>query len=243
MCGTLVKFALPPDHFRAIFYFYGTILAPNMFRSRLAVRSVYAPPVITLSLGRIVMKRLGYLIASAALAGALVASGPAEAFRGGFGGGGFHGFGGGGWHGGSGWQGGSFGGWRGGGFGGWGRGGMFAGRSVALGGWNRGWGGRGWGWGGGWWPGYATGIGLGLAATYPWWGYSYPYYDYSYYDYPYGYGYGYPYYSYGYPYTYGSAPVVTGRSVVVVRRPYRHAYYAHRHYGRSVYVRHHYTYR
>jgi hypothetical protein len=209
------------------------------------LRGLFAPPSVTaLLLGRIAMKRLGYLVASAALAGALVASGPAEAFRGGFGGGGFHGgFGGGGWHGGFGG-----GGWHG-GFGGWGRGGMFAGRSVALGGWNRGWGwgGRGWGWRrgwgwGGWWPGYATGIGLGLAATYPWWGYDYPYYDYSsYYGYPY-YGYGYPYYSSGYPYGYGSAPVVTGRSVVVVRRPHRHAYYARRYYGRSVYA-HPYRYR
>jgi len=52
------------------------------------------------------MGRLGYLAAVAALSGALVFSGPAEAFRGGFGG----------WHGG-------FGGWRGGGWGwGWNRG-------------------------------------------------------------------------------------------------------------------------
>jgi hypothetical protein len=135
------------------------------------------------------MRRLGYLVASAALVGALVASGPAEAqFRGGFGGGGF---------GGGGLGGGGFRGFGGGGFGGWGggwRGGMFAGRSMAPGfgwggnrwdqnrgwgwagnrwGWNRGWGWRrGWGWGG-WWPGYATGVGLGLAATYPWWGYPY----------------------------------------------------------------------
>jgi hypothetical protein len=164
----------------------------------------------TLSSGDCGMKRIGNLMASAALCGALVLSGPAEAFRGG----GFRGFGGGGWHGG-------FGGWR----GGWGWGGN-------RWGWN-----GGWGWGGGWWPAYAgLGLGLGLAAaaaTSPW-GYGYPYYGYSY---PYyGYGYGYPYYGYGYSYPYGysstaalaAAPLVTGRSVVVTRPFYGRHHYVRR---------------
>lgn len=106
------------------------------------------------------MKRLSFLIASAALFGALIVSGPAEAFRGA----GFRAFG---WHGGfSGWRGGSWG---------------WAGNRW---GWNRGWGwSRGWDWGG-WWLAYA---GLGVAATYPWRGWGYPYYGYYGYDYPYGY--------------------------------------------------------
>jgi hypothetical protein len=70
------------------------------------------------------MKRAGVLLAAAVLSTALVASEPAAAFRGG----GFGGFDGG------------FGGFRGGGFGGFRGGfpGMFAGRNVAVGGFNRG---------------------------------------------------------------------------------------------------------
>ena len=66
------------------------------------------------------MRRLGLMLASATLGAALVASEPAAAFRGGFGGGGFHGGGFGGFHGGGfgGFHGGGFGGFRGGGFGG-----------------------------------------------------------------------------------------------------------------------------
>jgi hypothetical protein len=88
------------------------------------------------------MKRLGVLVAAAALGTALVASSPAEAFRGG----------------------GGFGGFRGGGFGGF-RGGMFAGRSVAVTGFNRG----GWGgWGNRWLGGGAGRLGqpwLGLESS------------------------------------------------------------------------------
>jgi hypothetical protein len=136
------------------------------------------------------MKRLGVLMATAALSAALVASGPAEAR---FGGGGFRGGGFGGWHGG----------WA---HGGWGRGG-----------WGRGGWGGGWGWGlAG--LGLGTGLGLGLAGLdygggYPYYGYGYGYPGYGYgYDNGYGSGYGYPatgasgYYS-------SAAPLVTGRSV------------------------------
>jgi hypothetical protein len=140
------------------------------------------------------MKRLCALTGAAALCGALVVSGPASAFGGGFGGGGFHGggfrgagFGGGGWRGG-GWGGGWRGaGWRGGWNGGWNR-------------WNRwnGWGGNwGWGWGAGL---LGAGLGYGLAS-----GWDYPYYGYDYY-YP---NYYYPNYAYFAPAT----PLVTGRSV------------------------------
>jgi hypothetical protein len=72
------------------------------------------------------MRHFGVFLASAALGVALVAGGPALA-RGGFGGGGFHGGGFGGAH---------FGGFGGGRFGGP----MLAGRSVAVGGFNRGFG-------------------------------------------------------------------------------------------------------
>jgi hypothetical protein len=115
------------------------------------------------------MKRFGALLAASALCGALVVSGPASAFHGGWGGGGFHAGGwGGGWHGG-GWGGG----WRG---GGWNR-------------WSGGWGG--WGWGGGL---VGLGLGYGLAG-----GWDYPYYDYydfpygGYAPYPYSYAPGYAY--------------------------------------------------
>jgi|SRR5208283_5554703 len=110
------------------------------------------------------MKRLGVLMAAAALGAALLASGPAEAR---WGGGGWHG---GGWHGG-GWHGGGWG-------GGWGHRGF---------GWNRGWGYGGWGLAG-------LGLGLGLAgldysSDYPYYGYGYSYPGYaSGYGYP-GYGY------------------------------------------------------
>ncbi len=113
------------------------------------------------------MKRLGVLMAAAALGAALLASGPAEAR---WGGGGFHG-----------------GGWGGHGFaGGWGHGGW------GHGGW--GWGHRGWGYGG--WGLAGLGLGLGLAGLdygydYPGYGYGYGY------GYPgYAYGYDYPSYSY-----------------------------------------------
>src|SRR5208283_4094117 len=94
------------------------------------------------------MKRLGVLMAAAALGAALLASGPAEAR---WGGGGFHG-----------------GGWGGHGFaGGWGHGGW------GHGGW--GWGHRGWGYGG--WGLAGLGLGLGLAGLdygydYPGYGYA-----------------------------------------------------------------------
>jgi hypothetical protein len=112
------------------------------------------------------MKRLGVLVAAAALGTALIASSPAEAFRGGGFGGGFHG---------GGFGGGRFGGWggfRGGSFGGF-RGGMFAGRSVAVTGFNRGgwgrwgsWGNRGWGWGNrGWGLGPSLGVGRLVAGA------------------------------------------------------------------------------
>ena len=111
------------------------------------------------------MKRLGVLMAAAALGAALLASGPAEAR---WGGGGFHG-----------------GGWGGHGFaGGWGHGGW------GHGGW--GWGHRGWGYGG--WGLAGLGLGLGLAGLdygydYPGYGYGYGYPGYAYgYGYP-GYGY------------------------------------------------------
>ncbi len=131
------------------------------------------------------MKRLGVLMAAAALGAALLASGPAEARWGG--GGGWHG---GGWHGG-GWHGGGWG-------GGWGHRGF---------GWNRGWGYGGWGLAG-------LGLGLGLAgldygSDYPYYGYGYPGYA-SGYSYPgYASGYGYP------GYGYAAAPLVTGRSVAI----------------------------
>jgi hypothetical protein len=171
------------------------------------------------------MKRFGVLLASTALCTALLASGPALAFRGG----GFGGFHGGGF--GGGFRGGGFGGgFHGGGFGGW-HGGTFAGRSVAMGGWNRGgwnggwnrggwnrgawnggwnrWHNRGWGWNSGWWPAYA-GLGLGLGYGLGW---DYPYGDSYSYDYPdYAYGYGYP-YDYSYAAPYAAAPLMTGRSV------------------------------
>lgn len=133
------------------------------------------------------MKRLGVLMATAALSAALVASGPAEAR---FGGGGFRG---GGFHGG-------FGGWH----GGW-----------AHGGWGRG--GWGWGLAGlGLGTGLGLGLaGLDYGGGYPYYGYGYGYgypgYGYGY-DNGYGSGYGYPatgasgYYS-------SAAPLVTGRSV------------------------------
>ncbi len=113
------------------------------------------------------MKRFGALMAASALCGALVLSGPASAFHGGWGGGGFHagGWGGGGWHGG---------GWG----GGWGHRGF---------GWNRGWGYGGWGLAG-------LGLGLGLAGLD--YSSDYPYYGYGY-SYPgYASGYGYPGYGY-----------------------------------------------
>ena len=110
------------------------------------------------------MKRLGVLMAAAALGAALLASGPAEAR---WGGGGFHG-----------------GGWGGHGFaGGWGHGGW---------GWGWGWGHRGWGYGG--WGLAGLGLGLGLAGLdygygYPGYGYGYGYPGYAAgYGYP-GYGY------------------------------------------------------
>ncbi|MGH6833973.1 MAG: hypothetical protein ACREC9_00140 [Methylocella sp.] len=199
------------------------------------------------------MKRFGVLVASAALGAALASSGPALAFGshggGGFGGGGFHGgggFGGGGFHGGGGFGGGHMGGFGGshfggGGFGGFGGGGfrgihgpMFAGRSMAIGGFNRG-------------SGFNHGFDHRFArfdhfhhfhhfrnrfAFFPFfgggWDWDYPYADCGYwgsdycgYGYPdYAYGYGYPDYSYdyGYPATgssnyYSAAPLVTGRSV------------------------------
>jgi hypothetical protein len=138
------------------------------------------------------MKRFGVLLASTALCAALVASGPALAFRGGWGGG--HGWGGGAHFAGGGW-----------GHGGWGHGG-----------WGRG----GYGYGG--WGLAGLGLGLGLAGLdygygYPGYGYGY---GYPYYGYPgYAYGYGYPGYDYGYPatgatgYYSSAAPLVTGRSV------------------------------
>lgn len=137
------------------------------------------------------MKRFGVLMASAALCGALVLSGPAEAYRG-FRGAGWHG---GGWHGG-GWRGGRWG-WA---------GNRWAGNRW---GWNRGWGGGGWGLG--------TGLGLAAAAS-PWWGGNYANYGYGNYPY-YGYGSGYPYgYSAATAAPVcaaaaTTAPLVTGRSV------------------------------
>jgi hypothetical protein len=189
------------------------------------------------------MKRFGVLLASATLGAALLASGPAMAMGGSFGGG-HGGFGGG--HGGFG------GGHMGGGFGGshmgggWGGGHMggFAGRSVAMGGggWgHNGWGHNGWGhhgWGrnnygrygygyGGWGLGglglgYGLGLGLGLA---DWdYGYGYPSYGYGYgypgygYDNGYAYGYGYPgYSSYGYPAT-GSSGYYSSAAPLVTGR-------------------------
>jgi hypothetical protein len=105
------------------------------------------------------MKRLGVLVATAALGAALLASGPAEAR---WGGGGFHG-----------------GGWGGHGFaGGWGHGGWGHG----------GWGHRGWGYGGWGLAGLGLGLGLaGLdyGYDYPGYGYGYGYPGYAYgYDYP-----------------------------------------------------------
>jgi hypothetical protein len=85
------------------------------------------------------MKRFGISMSTAALGAALVAGGPALAFGGGRGGGGGGGFGGG--HMGGGFGGGGFhngGGFRGSHFGGFGGGPMFAGRSVATRGFNRG---------------------------------------------------------------------------------------------------------
>jgi hypothetical protein len=109
------------------------------------------------------MKRSGILLATAALATALVASEPAAAY--------YHR----GWHGahwGHGWHGGRYGwhgGWRG-AHGRYGWRGRWGGNRWA---WNGGWGwNRGWGWGGGW-PAYAGG--------------GYPNYGYGY-GYPYGYG-------------------------------------------------------
>ena len=151
------------------------------------------------------MKRFGSLMAASALCGALVASGPASAFGGHFGGfgGGAHfgGFGGGAHFGGfgvgrvGGWGGG---GWRGAGWGGgWNRG-----WNTGWNRWSGGWNGWGWGWGGGL---VGLGLGYGLAS-----GWDYPYYDY--WDYPYG-GYT-PYYAPGYAYaTPVPGPLVTGRSV------------------------------
>src|SRR5580704_7763389 len=81
------------------------------------------------------MKRFGVLLALAALGAAVAASGPALAFGGGHGGGFGGGHGGGGV--GGGFHGGGFGGgFHGGGFGG----GGFGGRSMAMGGFNRGFG-------------------------------------------------------------------------------------------------------
>jgi len=174
------------------------------------------------------MNRFGVLVASATLGAAMAASGPALAFGSGHGGGGGHmggGFGGGGFHGGG------FGG--GGHMAGFGGGHMFAGRSVAMGGFNRGF-------------GLNRGFDHRFArfdhfhrfhhfrnrfAFFPFfgdygWDYGYPYADCGYwgsdycgYDYP-DYAYGYPNYdySYGYPATgssgyYAAAPLVTGRSV------------------------------
>jgi hypothetical protein len=129
------------------------------------------------------MRRFSMLLASAALATALVASAPAAAFS--RTSGGMHGV---------------------------GHGGLVSGRSAAIvrpgvhGYWGHRWGSRygwgngwwwrntGWGWGGfgrsiglwdnptGWWPGYA-GVGLAYGWNYPWWGYPYYAYDYGY---PYG---------------------------------------------------------
>ncbi len=106
------------------------------------------------------MKRLGVLMATAALGAALLASGPAEAR---WGGGGFHG-----------------GGWGGHGFaGGWGRGGW------GQGGW--GWGRRGWGYGG--WSLAGLGLaGLDYDYGYPYYGYGSGY-GYGYPGYASGYGY------------------------------------------------------
>ena len=115
------------------------------------------------------MKRLGVLMAAAALGAALLASGPAEAR---WGGGGFHG---------GGWGGHGFaGGW---GHGGWGRG---------YGGWGYG----GWGLAG---LGLGLGLaGLDYGSDYPYYGYGYGYPGYaSGYSYP-GYASGYSYPGYGY---------------------------------------------
>ena len=170
------------------------------------------------------MKRFTVLLASASLGAVLAASGPAFARMGG-GGGHMGGFGGG----------------RMGGFGG---GHMFAGRSMAMGGFNRG-------------SGFNRGFNNRFArfdhfhhfhrfrnrfAVFPFfgdygWDYGYPYADCDYlgsdycgYGYPdYAYAYGYPSYdySYGYPATgYSSAaPVVTGRSVAAghIGRSLHHA--------------------
>jgi hypothetical protein len=137
------------------------------------------------------MKRFGVLLASTALCTALLASGPALAFRGGWGGG--HGWGGGAHFAGGGW---GHGGW---GHGGWGRGG------YGYGGWGRG----GYGYGG--WGLAGLGLGLGLAGLDYGWGY--PYWDSYSYNYPdYAYGYGYP-YDYSYAAPYAAAPLMTGRSV------------------------------
>jgi hypothetical protein len=140
------------------------------------------------------MKRFGVLMSTAALGAALVASAPAWARGGGHGGG--------------------FGGGHMGGFGG---GHMFAGRSMAMGGFNRGFN-----------HGFRRG-GFGRFGGWGWGGWGYPYADCGYwgsdycgYGYPgYAYGYGYPDYygyNYGYPATgpggyYAAAPLVTGRSV------------------------------
>jgi hypothetical protein len=166
------------------------------------------------------MKRFGVLLASAALGAALAASGPALAFGGGHMGGGF----GGGGH-----------------MAGFGGGHMFAGRSVATGSFNRGFGFN---------RGFNRGFNNRFAhfhhfhnrfAFFPFygggWDYSYPYADCGYwggdycgngysnyaYSYP-DYGYDSSYYDngyaddYGYPATgssgyYAAAPLVTGRSV------------------------------
>lgn len=166
------------------------------------------------------MRRFCALMVAAVLGSTLLFSGPAEAWNGGRGGGGWHG-GGGGWNGG-GWRGGGWngGGWNRGGWAGSGWNGGWAGNpGWRGGGWNRGWAGNpgwraGWAWNRGGWPGYSTGLGLGWAATSPYWGWNswdnwnntWPYNSY------YGTGYG-----YGYRvvprYAYGTAPVVTGRSV------------------------------
>ncbi|HTV31500.1 MAG TPA: hypothetical protein VME69_00055 [Methylocella sp.] len=141
------------------------------------------------------MKHLGVLTATAVLGATLVmASTPAEAFRGGgFHGGGFHG---GGFHGGFG-----RGGWGG---RGWGWGGGLWPYYAGLGAFGLGYG------LGAWDYGYPYDY------DYAYYGYPYDYYGYSGYPYDY-YGYsGYPYGNYGYSYpgyAYAPAPVVTGRSV------------------------------
>jgi hypothetical protein len=176
-----------------------------------------------------IMKHFGVLLASAALA----VSGPASSFGGGHGGGGFHGGGFGGGHMG-GFGGGHMGRFGGGNFGGP----MFGGRSMAMGGFNRGFGFEHrfarfdhfghfhhfhhfrnrfaffpyfWGGGGDYGYPYANCGFWGDPYCGYGYGYGYPDYAYSYPDYGYAYDYGYP--ATGTSGYYAAAPLVTGRSV------------------------------